>query len=334
MATPTLQLPQGKEPTIIECPFCGGTMLVGNDKFECFSCFKSGDIVDFLVERDGISHKKADRKSERIKPSIEAKNEIFRANKLAMKYFEDKLDKNKYLSKRAVSDDSIKAFHLGFAPFDGEGLKKYLLNNRVRESVLVQSGLFNSELKPFFRNRVMFPVFDEKGRVAGFGGRRIDDNKESPKYINSPENMVFHKKDILYGLDKAVGNDTVYLVEGYMDVISLHQAGITNAVAALGTAVGVRHCTLLRELGVKKIILALDSDEPGIKSALKTVPILKKYFDVKVIHLESAKDPDEYIKKNGVEKFRSLKQSSGDSFLVCNSEEKDRISLALNLLLQ
>lgn len=329
-----LSLPDNQEKIMIKCPFCNGDMLVDNKKFTCFSCFESGDIVDFLAKRDGVSHKKATWKALKEKPDIKAVKKIYRCNELAAKYFfENLLSEKNYFTRRGILYDTISSFGLGYASADN-GLKEYLLNNSVDEETILASGLFvlDNEIKPFFRNRAMFPIFDEKGNVVGFGGRRLDDrNKKTPKYLNTTENLVFHKRDLLYGLNKVVETDTVYLVEGYMDVIALHQSGITKAVAALGTAIGEHHCTLLKEHGIKKIIISTDSDEAGINATVKSIPVLQKHFDVTVVQVVNAKDPDEYIKTFGKDAFLNLEQIPANTFAVQNSS--DPIATAIKYLL-
>ena len=328
-----MSLPQEPKTTMIKCPFCNGEMLVDGEKFTCFNCFKSGDIVDFLAARDNISHKLASWKSEKEKPNQKAQQEIFTANKIAAQYFSEQLNSKNYFTRRGLSEDTIVSFGLGYAPFESDDFISFMKDNGVSEAALIDSGLIylDGTFKSFFKKRVVFPIYDEKNNVVGFGGRRINDDVNSPKYLNTPENIVFHKKNLLYGLNKTVGNDTVYLVEGYMDVIALHQAGITNAVAALGTAIGKHHCTLLSHLGVKNVILATDCDEPGTQSALKSIPVLREYFNVGVIRYENAKDPDEFIKKFGAEAFKSIKPMHGDAFLIQNS--KNGYSLAIDFLL-
>lgn len=336
-ALSTIQTPlyaKNPDKILIACPFCGGTMLADNKRYTCYDCCKTGNIVDFIAERDHTSHKKAALRAEKDKPSKETLDEIYRCNELAARFFEEQKSECKYLAKRMISNKTSAAFRLGYAPLNSEALLEYLKAKDISDEVMIEARLCNDEFRPFFRNRAMFPITDEFGRIVGFGGRRItDDNPKTPKYLNSGENLVFHKKSVLFGLDKALGNDTVYIVEGYMDVIALYQAGITNAVAALGTAIGISHCTLLRDMGVKNVILCMDSDEAGIKSIIRSIPILRNYFTVNVVRLSGAKDPDEYITLNGKESFMSLDRISGDSFWVEHCDEKQKYSIALDCLL-
>lgn len=334
ISTPYVQLPNAKQ-ALIKCPFCKGEhFLISNEAFVCYDCFRSGNIVDFLVERDGISHKKATWKATKDKPTIKELNEIYRCNAIAADYFREKLNLDNYFTRRGLTREAIDSFNLGYAPSDGSELLSRLTSRNVSAATISESGLFCSDdvTKPFFRNRVIFPVCDESGRVCGFSGRRIrDENKKSPKYLNTCENLVFHKKDLLYGLDKVVGNESIYLVEGQMDVIALHQAGIKNTVASLGTAVGVNHCTLLKELGVRKVCLCMDSDAPGVNATINSILLLRKFFEVGVVSLEKAKDPDEFIKLFGVNAFNTLPRISGEAFAVRESD--DKIAVALDFLL-
>lgn len=335
VSTAYFQLPKKKEQVMIKCPFCDGDMLINGEKFTCYHCFKTGDIVDFLVERDGISHKKAEMKATKNKPDAKTLNEIYRCNEIAAKYYSEKLFSENYFIKRGLAPETISGFKLGYAPFEGEELLSILKSEGISEPAIIVSGLFylDNVLKPFFRNRAMFPIINENGKIAGFGGRRISENSNSPKYLNTGENLVFHKRNLLYGLNNAIGNDTVYLVEGYMDVIALNQSGVSNAVAALGTAIGENHCTLLRDCGIKNIVLCMDSDEAGIKSAKKSISILRNYFNVSVIILEGAKDPDEFVKNKGSEAFHNLKRIAAETFVVQNSENTEQINNAIKFLL-
>lgn len=327
-----LDIPLHPNDQMIECPFCKGNMLVVGEKYTCYSCFKTGNIVDFLSERDKISHKKAEWKALKNKPDGKKIKMILSANKYAAEYYS--AQQGNYFKSRKISGDTALKFCLGYAPSDVRGLLDYLKKKGVSLETAIEAGLLtdDEEPKPFFRNRAVFPIFSEKGKIVGFGARRLsDENKKVPKYLNTGENLVFHKRDLLYGLNFINKAKSVYLVEGYMDVIALHQAGINNAVAALGTAIGEHHCTLLREQGVEKIILTMDGDEAGVKSALKSIPMLIKYFDVSVIKLNGAKDPDEYMKNHSKEDFLAIKQQNAASFFVQNST--DKINEAIKFLL-
>ena len=328
-------LPQIPERTLIKCPFCGGYMLADDKRYTCYSCCRSGNIVDFIAEKNHTSHKKAELRARKDKPDKREQAEIYRCNKLAMLYYKSRLCDCDYFDKRKVSEQVVSAFHLGYAPQESADLIAYLKKHNVSDETIAESHLCCQDSQnPIFWNRAIFPIIDEFGRIVGFGGRKLnDDNPKSPKYLNSAESSVFSKKNTLYGLGNALGNDTVYLVEGYMDVLALYGAGITNAVAALGTAVGVNHCTLLRDKGIKKVMLCMDSDGAGIKSAMRAIPILRNYFEVKVVALEGAKDPDEYLSANGREAFERLEKVNGDSFFVEHCSEDEKYSRALDFLL-
>lgn len=330
MSTPLSYIPEEPKTQMVKCPFCKGHMLIDGERYTCYSCFRTGDIVDFLSERDKISHQKAEWKALREKPDEDKIKRLKNINAISANYFSSQ--KGTYFEGRLVSDETLQKFHLGYAPLSGDELLN-LLKDKFSISEIIESGLFyenGNEIFPFFRNRAMFPIYSINGSIVGFGGRRLNDESKAPKYLNTGENIIFHKRDLLYGLDKAKGEKTLYFVEGYMDVIALHQAGIINAVAALGTAVGERHCTLLHDYNVRNIVLCLDGDEAGIKSALKSIPILRKYFNVSVITLSEAKDPDEFIKTKGVKAFCELNAVPSEVFLLKKS--KTTASEIINLL--
>ena len=213
----------------------------------------------------------------------------------------------------------MKRFGLGYSNKTSDDLYRYLKDNKgYQDSILRETGLFTySERGVFdkFWNRVMFPIMDANSRVIGFGGRVMGDGE--PKYLNSPETKIFEKSRNLYGLNYArtARKGYMLLCEGYMDVIALHQAGFTNAVASLGTALTERHASLLKRY-TDTVILTYDSDGAGVKAALRAIPMLRAVgISTKVLNMRPWKDPDEFIKNLGAEEFEKRIGEARNSFL-------------------
>lgn len=295
--------------------------------FYCFGCGVGGNVVSFvqkierlsyiealklLAERAGIELAK-DRDPQAIKEASE-KKAIYRINQESARFFYSKLQENKipmeYLTGRGLSEAVIKRFGLGFAPNEWQSLLNYLKSKGFSLASMHKAGLLakkeeGNRYYDKFRNRVMFPIIDLKGNVIAFGGRVMDDSK--PKYLNSPETPVFSKGHNIYALNfvkRVAGLENIIIVEGYMDVIALHQNGINNAVASLGTAFTENQAKLLKRFS-NEIVIAYDSDMAGQTATLKGLAILEKAgCTVKVLSLPSGKDPDEYIRKEGTEAFR------------------------------
>ena len=225
----------------------------------------------------------------------------------------------RYLKNRQLDDETIKSFGLGFANKYSNDLCQYLKQKGIKDELLKESGLVNIDEKrgmyDKFWNRVIFPIQDVNNRVIGFGGRVMGDGK--PKYLNSPETLVFDKSRNLYGLNIARTTRKKYLLvcEGYMDVISMHQAGFKNAVASLGTALTEKHAALLKRY-TDEVILTYDSDDAGVRAALRAIPLVKQAgLRARVLHLDPYKDPDEFIKALGAEKFQERIDQAQNSFL-------------------
>ena len=253
------------------------------------------------------------------------KSSILEINKQAAKYFYVQLKSERgkqaytYLKNRGLSDSTITAFGLGYSNKYSDDLYKYLRSRGYSEDLIRQAGLINTDERQGvydkFWNRVIFPIMDVNSRVIGFGGRVMGDAR--PKYLNSPETPVFDKSRNLYGLNRARSSRKPYflLCEGYMDVISLHQAGFTNAVASLGTALTTGHASLIKRY-VKEVYLTYDSDEAGTKAALRALPILKDAgISAKIIRMDPYKDPDEFIKNLGKEEYEKRIQNARNGFL-------------------
>ena len=296
--------------------------------FHCFGCGVGGNVYSFLMKIEGIGFKEAvEQLAEKANiqlPTIEnaedtareeLKAKIYKINQFTAEYYHQNLYKptakmaQEYVKKRQLSNETLKSFRIGFSGKFNE-LYQELKKQGFGEQEILESGLVNKNDRgqyiDRYRNRLMFPICDARGRVIAFGGRVLDDSK--PKYINSPENIVYSKGRHLFGLNVAKKGDTkkILIVEGYMDVISLHQRGITNVVAPLGTALTEQQGWLLRK-NAEQIILSFDSDEAGLKAKLRALDILQNMgCDLRVLQLEGAKDPDEYIVKYGNARFKNV----------------------------
>ncbi|MEA4848421.1 MAG: DNA primase, partial [Clostridiaceae bacterium] len=295
--------------------------------FNCFGCGVGGNVITFiqkiervefveavkiLAERAGVqlNEDKDPKQLERAR----LKKALYRVNTEAARFFYSNLKPGtkalEYLGKRGLSDSIIKRFGLGYAPDEWHELMNFMKKKGIDTGLLFKAGLIvrNKEGEGFydkFRNRIMFPIIDLKGNVIAFGGRVTDDSK--PKYLNSPDTPVFNKGYNIYGLNfvKKVQNlENIIVVEGYMDAISLHQFGVENAVASLGTAFTENQAKLLKRFS-NEIIISYDSDLAGQTATMKGLSILEKEgCVVKVLSLPSGKDPDEYIRKEGADAFR------------------------------
>ena len=253
--------------------------------------------------------------------SAKKKDLLYRVNVEAAKFFFSNLMNNQnakeYFLNRGIKEETIKKFGLGFANDSWNSLMFYLRKKGINDVLLEEAGLISVNKEKGrkydrFRNRVMFPVFDYQGKVIGFGGRVLDDSK--PKYLNSPETLVFQKGTNLYGLNFALKHNMseryFVIVEGYMDLISLHQYGITNVVASLGTALTINQARLLKRYA-DKVIISYDADMAGQMATLRGLEILRTAgFDVRVLNIPQGKDPDEYVRSNGKEAFLKLINSA------------------------
>ncbi|MDO4465325.1 MAG: DNA primase [Bacillota bacterium] len=316
--------------------------------FYCFGCGAGGNVFTFVMQYENYSFQEAvkflaDRAGvnlpemeygEEAKKRESQRARLLEVNKEAAKYFYYQLRSERgqagyqYLRKRELSDETIKKFGLGFANVTSDDLVKYLKSKGYEDKLLTEAGLAGFDEKygmhDKFWNRVMFPIQDSNHRVIGFGGRVLGDAK--PKYLNSPETMIFDKSRNLYGLNFArtsrAGN--IILCEGYMDVIAMHQAGFTQAVASLGTAFTAGQANLLRRYATE-VILAYDSDGAGVTAALRAIGILKEVgLTGKVLNLEPYKDPDEFMKNLGREAFEErIKQAENSFFFELRMLQRD-----------
>ncbi len=307
--------------------------------YYCFGCGAGGNVITFLMEyenytfpealevlanRIGIELPKQEMTAEQRKAS-DKRARLLEVNKEAAKYFYTLLRSERgtraheYFRNRGLSEETIKKFGLGYSHTYSDDLYRYLRSKGYEDELLKDSGLISIDEKrgghDKFWNRAMFPIMDVRGKVIGFGGRVMGDGE--PKYLNSPETMIFDKSRNLYGLNLArtTKKNQILLCEGYMDVIALHQAGFDNAVAALGTAFTVGHANLLRRY-TKEVYLTFDSDGAGIRAAKRAIPILKEAgITAKVINMQPYKDPDEFIKALGAEAYEERIKNAESSFM-------------------
>ena len=311
----------------------------GKQMYYCFGCGAGGNVFTFLMEYENYTFKEAleslaDRAgvalpkmeySKEARAQAEFRARLLEVNKLAASYFYHQLKSPggqqgyTYLhDKRQLSDQTIVRFGLGFANKTSDDLYRFLKEKGYEDAFLKETGLVTVEERggrDKFWNRVMFPIMDVNNRVIGFGGRVMGDGE--PKYLNSPETRIFDKSRSLYGLNYARSSREKYMLvcEGYLDVISLHQAGFTNAVASLGTAFTSQHAGILKRY-TDQVVLTYDSDGAGVKAALRAIPILREAgISSRVLNMKPYKDPDEFIKNLGAEAFRKRIEEAKNSFL-------------------
>lgn len=311
----------------------------GKQMYYCFGCGAGGNVFTFIMEYENYTFQEAikhlaDRVgvelpevefSKEAKEQADLKTNILDINKQAAQYFYLQLKNEagktayEYLANRELTDETIKRFGLGYSSKYSNNLYNYFKNKGYSDEILKQTGLFNIDEKKGvydkFWNRVIFPIMDVNSKVIGFGGRVMGDG--SPKYLNSPETKVFDKSRNLYGLNFARTSRKSYLLlcEGYMDVIALHQAGFTNAVASLGTALTQGHANLMKRY-TSQVYITYDSDGAGRNAAVRAIPILKEVgMTVKIINMQPYKDPDEFIKNLGKEAFEERIENATNSFM-------------------
>lgn len=320
------------------CPFHAEktpSFTVSEEKqiFYCFGCHEGGGVFNLLMLLDGLSFPEAVRRvaekysieipqegvSPHIKMKLAEKERVFQTNEIARQFFCSMLKDPRigqkamaYLTDRGITHKIIDNFSLGFAPDTWDALLKRSQEKRQSAQWLEKCGLAVANQKrnghyDRFRNRVIFPIFDYAGQVIGFGGRVMD--AQLPKYLNSPETIVFNKSRTLYGIHRARqasrSAGRVFLVEGYFDVLALHLYGIENAVATLGTALTPEHVDLLKGMvGSGKIILVFDGDNAGIQAVRRSIPLFEqKMVEARVITLPKGYDPDLFLRENGPDEF-------------------------------
>lgn len=318
--------------------------------FKCFSTGKGGNVVTFLMENEKLTYPEALRylakrynieivEKEETAQEIQLKNEresLLSVNQFACQYFTDTLHTPEgksiglsYFIERGIREDTIKKFQLGYSRQEKDAFTRTALDKGYKSDYLVKTGL-TIERENYkvdrFHGRVMFPIHGLTGQILGFGGRIMKSDEKIAKYINSPESEIYHKSDILYGLYFArqaiLKNDKCYLVEGYTDVISMHQSGIENVVASSGTSLTQNQIRLIKRF-THNITVLYDGDDAGIKASLRGIDLLlEEGLNVRVVLLPEGEDPDSYARKNNAAAFTS--------FILAN--ETDFISFKTNLL--
>ncbi|KXZ39741.1 DNA primase [Alkalithermobacter thermoalcaliphilus JW-YL-7 = DSM 7308] len=321
------------------CPFHSEktpSFIISSQKqmYKCFGCGEGGDVIKFVMKMENLDFVEAlkflgqkvgiqinsNNISKIDREKLNKEQKLLQIHAHAARYFFANLMKKdnsgyKYLISRGLDEKTIKYFGLGYASYSWDNLIKYLLNKGYKIEEIVDCGLAipKKNGKGYidrFINRVIFPIFNTTGNVIGFGGRVLDNSL--PKYLNSPDTQIFNKRFNLYGLNfarKNISDKTLIIVEGYMDVITLFQFGIKNVVASLGTSLTKEQGKLIKKYA-NKVIIAYDCDEAGVAATIRGMDILKEAgLDVKVLKLDKAKDPDEYIRTYGIEEFKNSIQN-------------------------
>ena len=324
------------------CPFHGEktpSFSVSPDKgiYYCFGCHKGGSVINFEMEIEGLSYPDAVRalakraglevpEDEQYQSRYRQQERLWALHKEAARFFHSRLyapvgaNALQYATGRGMPKSILTKFGIGYAPDSWTDLVDYLRSKNYTDQELRDSGLVtvsqkNGNLLDRFRDRLMFPIIDVRGNVIGFGGRIMDSSdKSAAKYLNSPETLIFNKRKNLFALNLAKKSKLGYLilVEGYMDAIALHQYGFDCAVASLGTALTEDGANLLSRY-TEQVVLIYDGDEAGQNATQRAIPILEKAgLQVKVLKMRDAKDPDEYLKKFGADRFRILLEESAN----------------------
>lgn len=321
------------------CPFHGektASFSVSPDKgiYYCFGCHKGGSVINFEMEIEGLSYPDAVRalakragmtvpEDEQYQNRYRHQERLWALHKEAARFFHTVLFAPEgaaglaYAAKRGMPRSVLTKFGIGFAPDSWDSLCKAMeakgfTREELQASGLVSTSSKNNGIYDRFRNRLMFPIIDVRGNVIGFGGRVMDDS--TPKYLNSPETEIFNKRKNLFALNFAKKSKLGYLilVEGYMDAIALHQYGFDCAVASLGTSLTEEHAVLMSRY-TQQVILIYDGDEAGQRATQRAIPMLEKAgLQVKVLKMRDAKDPDEFLKKFGADRFRILLEESSN----------------------
>ncbi len=312
-----------------------------NQVFKCYGCGEGGNVFSFLMKKEGLTFPEAvkqladrsgidlpDPQNPAEHKNLKQREEAYRLNELTRDFYHYVLlnheiagTAREYLAKRGVSPEMTQLFQLGYAPPGWDNLLSFLKKKGYGEKQLEKFGLITGKSSGTgyydrFRHRLMFPIWETRGKVIGFGGRVLDDSL--PKYLNSPETAVFNKSFLLYGLHLAAAHireqDQVIIVEGYMDVLTAHQFGIKNVVASLGTAFTREQGKLLTRY-TQNVVISYDTDAAGVTAALRGMEILQEIgCRVQVLSIPAGKDPDEYIGNNGSDAFRDLVKNQSKSF--------------------
>ncbi|MGB4849287.1 MAG: DNA primase [Saprospiraceae bacterium] len=314
--------------------------------YKCFGCGKAGGAAQFVMEHERYDFPEAIRflankygvqleETRQDAESIEAEKEretIYKVLEFAWQFFKNQLFKTEegqlsgltYFEERAFRTKTIENFGLGYASQTADGLTSAALKAGFTKEILQRAGLMTQNDGDFFRHRVIFPIFNISGKVIAFAGRQLQNNKRSPKYINSPETEIYQKRKVLYGLfhaKKAIRDENnCFLVEGYTDVISLHQAGIENVVASSGTSLTPDQIRLIKRYA-ERITVLYDSDPAGIKAAMRGLDlILEEGIDVKLVLLPKDEDPDSFVQKSGMSGFKDFINQNSKDFILFKTQ--------------
>lgn len=332
-----VNLKRAGRDSVCLCPFhsekTASCHIYGDTQsFYCFGCGAGGDVITFIRLIERLDYLESVRflaqragipmPEDSFDRGAQMRQRLLEINREAARFFRDILisDKGiegrKYLYGRGLTDNTIRKYGLGYAPESWDTLKKHMLSKGFDEGELTDAALLSKNQKGHtydkFRHRVMFPIIDRRGNIIAFGGRALDADATA-KYLNSDETPVFHKRSSLFSLNFAKNTKEKFLIlcEGYMDVISLNQAGFDNAVATLGTAITPEQARLMHQY-CEQVVISYDSDGAGQKATMKAINLLAEAgIEAKVLQMTGAKDPDEYVKKYGADGFRMLLQQSG-----------------------
>lgn len=337
------------------CPFHNEktpsfTVSPAKELYKCFGCGKSGNTITFLMEHDKMSYVEAlkflaarynieveeTEASPEQKQLQQASDSLYIINNFAQKFFDEKLFQTEegqnialtYLKERGFREDIIKKFQIGYNPSQRDELAKALLQNQFNKELLPKTGLVvvrnETELADNYRGRIIFPIHSNTGKIIGFGARVIGKADKAPKYINTPENEIYVKSKVLYGsyfarlaIDKA---NECLLVEGYTDVVSLHQAGIENVVASGGTSLTVDQLRIIKKYS-NNLTIIYDGDAAGVKAALRGLDMaLEEGLNVKLVLIPDGEDPDSYVNKVGAANFRDFIAKNKKDFILFQLE--------------
>ncbi len=349
-----VELKRAGRDYVCRCPFHSEKtpschIYTDDPHFHCFGCGAGGDVITFIMQIENIGYIEALRflaqragmslPEDKDDGSTRLRQRIYEMNRTAGRYFHETLFSPEgkagmdYIKGRGLTEHTIKRFGIGYAPDDYHKLHYFMKSKGFSEDELASAALLvrnNNRVYDKFRHRVMFPIFDTRGNIIAFGGRALDPNAPA-KYLNSDETYVFQKRETLFALNYAKNSkaDFFILCEGYMDVISMHQAGFNSAVATLGTAITPSQARLIGRMGKSEVILSYDSDGAGQKAASKGINLLTEAgVKARVLNMTGAKDPDEFIRKFGAEAFAHLLDSSGGAI----DYELNKLTIGLDLL--
>lgn len=336
------------------CPFHNEktpsfTVSPAKEIYKCFGCGKSGNAISFLMEHDRLSYVEALRwlakkynvaiEETAVSPEYREQHQVADSlnilNQFAVKYFQDQLWETEmgqavaysYLQQRGFNDDTIQKFQLGYSPAERSSFANTATQNQYNKDILLKSGLVvqrEDGLADNYRDRIIFPIHNPTGKIIGFGARLIKKNDKAPKYINTPENELYVKSKVLYGLyfsrQSIDRNDECLLVEGYTDVVSLHQAGVQNVVASGGTALTPDQLRLVKKY-TNNLTIIYDGDSAGIKAALRGLDLaLDEGLQVQLVLIPDGEDPDSYVNKVGKDAFIEFIQANKKDFILFQLE--------------